>query len=131
MSTPVPSQHRTSAEALARFSASQIQQAGNRYTPCVDPSAPNLRINDLFVALDNAACGEAALRRFTDFHIRLREATAKVEHYSQDKRALNRYLDTVSVLPTSLLPRLRLGDSSAKVDWQTALNAIENRLGED
>jgi len=57
------SAHETLLAALLSLSKEQIQQAGHRYTPGVDPDAPNLRIESLFSAIENVACGAAALAR--------------------------------------------------------------------
>ena len=46
--------------ALTSLSKDQIKQAGQRYTPGVDPNAPNLRIESLFTAIENVACGAGA-----------------------------------------------------------------------
>jgi len=129
---PTPTLTKSSPEeAFARFSSTQIQQAGNRYTPGVDPSAPNLRIKDLFVAIDNAACGEAALQRFAEVNAHLQESVKRVEHCSQDRKALSSCLVALGDLPSNLISRFKIGDAGASVVWQTALQTIENLLGKD
>jgi hypothetical protein len=117
--------------ALERFSEEQVRQAGQRYSPGVDPRAPNLRIARLFTAIENAACGPGAQRRFQSFLEALSEAWRQAEHCSQHQSAIKAYIDEIRASVPDAIPRLRARDTTAAADWIGRLSAIEATLQRD
>src|SRR4051812_35293897 len=69
--------------ALTALDKDQIQQAGHRYTPGIDPQAPNLRIESLFTAIENVVCGAGALVRFQSILHAFSEAWDRAKYCSQ------------------------------------------------
>ena len=60
----MPLTHERFLDVLINHNTEQIRQAGQRYTPGIDPQAPNLKIVSLLTAIENVACGIGALARF-------------------------------------------------------------------
>ncbi len=83
--------------ALTSFSKEQIKQAGQRYTPGIDPQAPNLRLESLFTAIENVACGARALARFHSILTTFSEAWDRTKHCSQRRDALQMLADDARV----------------------------------
>src|SRR6185437_5962052 len=94
-------------DALERISKGQIQQAGHRYTPGVDPRAPNLKIVSLVTAIENAACGVGAQARFSSFLEELSDAWGRAAHCSQDRDAIQAQIDNARAAVIAQMPRLR------------------------
>ncbi|RVT82451.1 hypothetical protein [Inhella crocodyli] len=117
--------------ATVGLSKRQIQQAGQRYTPGIEPGAPNLRIEALSIALDNVACGAAAQARFDRV----------LEHFSEEwKRAKSSSLRAADIDPlmaaaTAFVPammtRMLLRDATAGDEWSAHLSGIKALLLED
>ena len=116
---------------LAAFSKEQIQQAGQRYTPGVDPQAPNLKIESLVTAIENAACGSSALARFKSFLSSLSEAWDRARYYSQRAGEIQGQVDAAVAFLLPMMERLRARDASAGEEWRGRLLTIDSELSAD
>ena len=116
---------------LAAFSKEQIQQAGQRYTPGIDPEAPNLRIESLITEIENAACGSGAVARFRSFLSSLSEAWDRAKHSSQRAGKIQGHIDAVATFLSPMMERLRARDASAGEEWSVRLSAIDSELSAD
>lgn len=119
------------SEALATLCRDQIRQAGQRYTPGIDPSAPNLRIAALSTAIDNVSCGDAALARFQSILEEFTEAWKRAKSHSQRPAEIDKLLAAAGASLPSMLDRLRLGDATAGDEWAALLSQIETSLMAD
>lgn len=120
--------HKQFLEALTDLSKDQIQQAGQRYTPGIDPKAPNLRIESLFTAIENVACGAGALARFQSILDEFSEAWGRAKHCSQRPDALQLRADDARACLSPLMNRLRACDTGAGEEWSGRLSGIESDL---
>ncbi len=123
--------HESLLAALTRLSKDQIQQAGNRYTPGVDPNAPNLRIESLFTAIENVACGASALARFHATLDEFAEAWDRAKRSSQRTDALQVRADDARAFLPRMMSRLRARDPSAADEWSAHLSGMETDLAAD
>lgn len=128
--TPLPSDE-TFLPRLTAFSKEQIQQAGQRYTPGIDPQAPNLRIESLVTAIENAACGSGALARFKSFLSSLSEAWDRARHSSQRAGEIQGHIDAAAAFLLPMMERLRARDASAGEEWSSRLSTIDSELSAD
>ena len=117
--------------ALTALSKEQIQQAGQRYTPGVDPLAPNLKIKSLFTAIENIACGERARARFQSVLEAFSETWGRAKGCSQRPKAIQQQADAASAFLSPMMARLRRGDSGAGEEWFNLLTGIESNLEAD
>jgi hypothetical protein len=127
----MPEVIRSFSEALTRLSRGEIQQAGQRYTPGIDPKAPNLRIESLISAIDNVACGEKALTRFQSIFVEFSEAWDGAKHSSQRRDAIQTQTDAAIAFLSPMMDRLRARDGKAGEEWSDRLAAIDSDLSED
>ncbi|MEK0363875.1 hypothetical protein [Pseudomonas sp. CBC3] len=116
---------------LKTLSKDQIQQAGHRYTPGVDPEAPNLRIESLFSAIENVACGAGALARFQSTLDAFSEAWTNAKRSSQRPDALEARLDDARAFLLPMMNRLRQCDATAGEEWSDRVIGIEAELSAD
>lgn len=116
---------------LSRLSRDQIKQAGQRYTPGIDPKAPNLRIVSLITAIDNVACGLGAIARFESFVEKLSKAWGLAKHSSQRRDAIQTQIDEARTALIPMMTRLRGRDVTAADEWTARLFAIEKNLEHD
>ncbi len=117
--------------ALNRLSRDQIRQAGQRYTPGVDPGAPNFKIASLVTAIDNVACGLSALARFRSFVEKFSKAWDLAKHSSQRQDAIQAHIDEANAALNTMITRLRGRDVIAADEWVARLSAIEESLQDD
>lgn len=118
-------------ESLSNLSKDQIRQAGHRYTPGIDPQAPNLRIDSLFTAIENVACGAGAIARFQSVLASLSEAWNRAKYCSQRRDAIQALADdALASLPT-MMDRLRACDPEAGKEWSDRITDIESELDKD
>lgn len=117
--------------ALTALSEDQIRQAGQRYTPGIDPQAPNLRIESLFIAIENVACGEGARVRFQSMLNALSDAWKHAKHCSQRPDILQRRVDDARAFLSPMIIRLRARDARAGEEWSDLLSGIESDLMAD
>src|SRR3546814_579469 len=117
--------------ALANLCRDQIHQAGQRYTPGIDPSAPNLRIAALFAAIENVACGDAAQMRFQSVLDEFAEAWSRAKHHSQRPRKIERLANAAAASLSAVMGRLRSRDTTAGDEWADRLSQISASLMED
>ncbi len=118
-------------DAIERICKGQIQQAGHRYTPGVDPRAPNLRIVSLFTAIENAACGIGAQARFQSCLDELSNAWDRAKYCSQDRDTIQAQIDEARAALVTQMPRFRSRDGSAADEWIARLFIIEAALNVD
>ncbi len=111
-------------DALRRYNAKQIQLAGQRYTPGVEPGAPNLTITSVLTAVANVACSPAAKERLSQFVAVLTEDWGRAKHSCETQEKIQRAIDALSALVDSALPRMCAREASALDDWKTLLSSI-------
>ena len=117
--------------SLTALSKDQIQQAGQRYSPGIDPNAPNIKIDSLFSALENVACGAGAQARFQSVLDEFFEAWDRAKHCSQRRDVVQRRADDARCFLAHLMNRLRAGEESAGGEWSNFLSSIESDLSKD
>ncbi len=124
----MPPDNESFLAALTALSKDQIRQAGQRYTPGIDPKAPNLRIESLFTAIENVACGAGALARFQTILDAFSEAWSRAKHCSQRPEALQAKANDACAFLPPMMDRLRARDAGAEKDWSDRLADIESAL---
>ena len=120
--------HDSFLATLTALSKDQIRQAGQRYTPGIDPHAPNLRIESLFAAIENVACGEGARGRFQSVLDAFSEAWDRAKHCSQRPDVLQQRADDARAFLSPMMDRLRAREASAGEEWSDLLCSIESDL---
>jgi hypothetical protein len=124
----MPAVHESFFAALSGLSKDQIQQAGQRYTPGIDPEAPNLKIESLFTAIMNVSCGEEALARFHTILNAFSKAWNAAKNCSQRPGALQVLTDDTQAFLAPMMVRLRARDAEAGAEWLARLSGIESEL---
>jgi hypothetical protein len=124
----MPLPHEQFLAALTRLSKEQIRQAGHRYTPGIDPQAPNLRIAPLFSAIQNVACGASALARFETALKELSNAWGGAKHCSQKPDDIQAHMDDAHASLAPMIGRLRTRDTRAVEEWVQRLAGLEADL---
>lgn len=117
--------------AATSLSKRQIQQAGQRYTPGIEPGAPNLRIEALSTALDNVACGAAARARFDAVLEKFSEGWKRARSSSQRAAEIESLMAATAEFIPALMHRLYSQDTAAGDVWSSHLSGIEALLLED
>ena len=117
--------------SLVALSDDQIQKAGHRYTPRIDPDAPNLKIDSLFTAIENVACGDKARKRFQTMFDDLIDAWNKAKHCSQRADLVQKQLDEVQDFFSPMIERFRARDALVGEKWSSILSSIEDNLVKD
>ncbi len=117
--------------ALASLCRDQIHQAGQRYTPGIDPNAPNLRIAALSTAIDNVSCGDAARVRFQSILDEFAEAWKRAKPHSQGPTEIEKLIDAARASLPTTMDRLRLRDVTAGDEWTELLSQIDASLKAD
>lgn len=120
--------HESFLAALTSLSKDQIRQAGQRYSPGIDPKAPNLRIESLFTAIENVACGAGALARFQSILDALSVAWDRAKFCSQRPDALQVRVDDARAFLSPMMDRLRARDAGVGEEWSDLLSCIESEL---
>ena len=120
--------HEQFLAALNKLSKNQIREAGQRYTPGIDPKAPNLRIASLFTAIENVACGTGALARFQSIIDAFSEAWDRARHCSQRRDAIQVRMDNARASLSPMMDRLRAREGGAGEEWADRLSGIEFEL---
>src|SRR6185312_12807596 len=110
--------------ALQRFNGNQIGLAGQRYTPGIEPGAPNIRIAPLLTAIDSLACGPAALSRFREFVNEVLEAWRRAKHACERHHDIQAKIDALGASVSPLLTRMRARDISALEEWRNSLTGV-------
>lgn len=117
--------------SLADLCNEQIRQAGQRYTPGVDPQAPNLRVASLFTAIENLACGRGALARFQTVVDDLSKAWDQAKSSSTQPVAIQLRVDATRAALLPMIVRLRARDLTAGEEWVELLTGLETALLSD
>lgn len=117
--------------ALASLCRDQIHQAGQRYTPGIDPSAPNLRIAALSTAIESVACGDAAQARFQSVLDQFAEAWERAKPHSQGAEMIEDLVDAAGASLPTMMGRLRLRDATAGDEWANRLKELDACLMQD
>lgn len=120
--------HERFLAALTDLNREQIRQAGQRYTPGIDPRAPNLRIASLFTAIENVACGAGALARFQTVLEELSEAWDRAKHCSQQRDVVQSRIDDARASVVPMMTRLRVRDARAGEEWVERVAGLETDL---
>lgn len=111
-------------DALARFNARQIQLAGQRYTPGVEPGAPNLVVAPLLTAVESVACGPAAKERFHIFVTALIKDWDRARGACETREEIQLAIDALSALINTVLPRMCARDVTALDAWKAHLYSL-------
>lgn len=127
----MPITHELFIASLTDLSKEQIRQAGQRYTPGVDPRAPNLRVASLFKAIENVACGAGAQTRFQSVLDELSEAWDRAKYCSQQREAIQAHVDEARASLLPMMARLRTRDARAGDEWVERLTGLEADLLSD
>jgi hypothetical protein len=114
--------------SLNQFNSKQIKLAGQRYTPGVEPGAPNLKIESLLTAIESVTCGQEAKERFSRFIVALIEAWGRAKSSCEKRDNIQIEVDALSVFADTLLPRMLAKDTTALDDWGTKFALISNAL---
>ena len=122
------SSHGSFFSALTALSRDQVHQAGQRYTPGIDPHAPNLRIESLFAAIENVACGAGARARFESVLDAFFQAWDRAKVFSQRPDVLQQQADDARVFLSPMMERLRARETGAGEEWSDRLTNIESDL---
>lgn len=122
------SAHESFLAALTGLCKDQIRQAGQRYTPGIDPQAPNLRIESLFTAIENVACGAGAFARFESILDAFSEAWKRAKYCSQRPDTLQARADDARTFVSPMMDRLRARDAGAVEEWSERLSGLESEL---
>ncbi|MFJ2994164.1 hypothetical protein [Pandoraea sp. NPDC087047] len=109
----------------------QIRQAGQRYTPGIDPNAPNLRIAALSIAIDNVACGDAARTRFQLVLDEFADAWNRAKRHSQIPTEIEHLVGLARTSLPTMMNRFRSRDATAGAEWTDWLSQIETCLVKD
>ena len=120
--------HDSFLAALTALSKDQIRQAGHRYTPGIDPHAPNLRIQSLFTAIENVACGAGARARFQSVLDEFSKAWDRAKRCSQRPDVLQHRANDARAFLVPMMDRLRAGEAGAGEEWSDLLSSIEADL---
>ncbi len=96
--------------------------------PGIDPHAPNLRIESLFAAIENVACGSGARARFQSVLDAFSDAWDRAKHCSQRSDVIQQRADDARVFLSPMMDRLRAGESAAGEEWSDLLASIESGL---
>ncbi|MYA67891.1 MAG: hypothetical protein F4Y22_11655 [Gammaproteobacteria bacterium] len=127
----ISASHDTFLSALSTLCKDQIQQAGHRYTPGLDPQAPNLEIESLLTAIENVACGTGARKRFESALNAFSEAWDHAKHCSQRPSEIQQRVDEAQTFLSPMMDRLRMRDAGAGEEWSKILSGIESDLFAD
>lgn len=114
--------------AVTDLSREQVRRAGQRYTPGIDPQAPNLRVASLFTAIENVACGAGAQARFQAVLDELSEAWERARHCSQRRDAIQARMDDARASLVPMMARLRARDIRAGEEWVARIAGVETDL---
>jgi hypothetical protein len=121
--------NRITLAALKRVNQASIQHAGPRYTPSIDPNAPNLEIRPLVNAIEALAHSTAYRQRLQELGARLRSAWKKAP---AEIRSLFSKSVAASELCAALIEQLRKekpGLSSVTLrQIRRALRTVQARL---
>ena len=109
--------HDSFLAALTALSKDQIRQAGHRYTPGIDPHAPNLRIASLFTAIENVACGAGARARFQSVLDEFSEAWGHAKRCSQRPDVIQQRADDARAFLSPMMDLLRAREAVAGEEW--------------
>lgn len=97
----------------------------------MDPHAPNLKIESLFTAIENLACGEGALARFQSILDAFSKDWDFAKHCSQRPNSIQVRVDDARAFLLPMMDRLRARDAGAGEEWLDRLSGIESELVAD
>jgi hypothetical protein len=114
--------------ALEHFNTKQIQLAGQRYTPGVEPGAPNLQVVTPLTAVEGVGCGLKAQERLVSFVDAFIDVWDRAQHSCETREQIQQAIDALGPLVGTLLPRMRARDATAPDDWTAYLASIKAHL---
>jgi hypothetical protein len=117
--------------ALNSLCRQQVAQAGQRYTPGIDPDAPNLSVGAMQIAMSAIGCGSKAKERFDSVLEALSEAWTGCKQYSQRVDAIDSAISNARASLAPTLSRIRACDASAAYEWAEQVGRILSLLSED
>lgn len=116
---------------LTSFSLCQISQAGARYTPGIDPDAPNIANEALITDLNHLACGSEVQDRCAEaaeaIKGRWRSARTAFENATTTDASVANLLALLRDAPA----RIRNGELALKEDIVMSLKAISAAIGSE
>lgn len=110
--------------ALRGFNERQIQLAGQRYTPGVEPGAPNLIVATLLTAVEGVSSGPAAKKRFSQFLAGLRRDWDRAKYACEQREHIQAAIDALKGLVDTSVPRMCARDTAAIEEWNASLSTI-------
>lgn len=119
----------TALAALSGFTRAQISLAGARYTPGVDPAAPNIQNEALFRALNHLTCGPEVVAAFAGIHKELGERWSRSRRACDQTGRFDELVKTLSdPLPTAA-ERLRGGVEQVYTSFIASMKELAAELG--
>jgi hypothetical protein len=113
---------------LRAFNLSQLQSAGARYTPGIDPNAPNLEIMPLLRAIHCISCGSELIDELNSFVTQLNDKWNLAKRCCEDSQQLQSLVEQVSIHATAMVQRIRGGNSKLLDKYLEALKMLESIL---
>ena len=124
--------HKSFSVALTAFSKHQIQQAGHRYTPGIDPDGAEYQESNHSSSRSRVSPAEQSLARdFSRHSTSFFEAWNRAKYCSQRAGVLQQQADDARAFLSPMLDRLRARDTGAGEEWLDFLSNIESDLSED
>jgi hypothetical protein len=126
---PSASAQQAAIAALSKFSRAQINSAGARYTPGVDPAAPNIENEALFRALAHLTCGPEVVAAFATIRKELGDRWNRSRRACEEAGRLDELVRNLcEPLPISA-ERLRGGDEQIYTTFIANMKALARDLG--
>jgi intracellular sulfur oxidation DsrE/DsrF family protein len=116
------------SNGLRKLNEFQISQAGQRYTPGIDSTAPNIEIEALIDVIENLACGEIAETRFRDFLEELKKECYPIEAFRQSVANIQGEIALAESAVPGIMSALRNGASDSADAWLDRLSRIDSQL---
>ncbi len=114
--------------ALALCNSRQIQLAGQRYTPGVEPGAPNLKVAPLLAAVESVACGLVARERFSQFASEVNKEWDRAKPSCESPHEIQNAVDALAAQVDTIMPRMCARDMTALDAWRASLSTIRVAL---
>lgn len=117
--------------SLAKFNRSQISSAGARYTPGIDPDAPNIVNEELFRALHHLACGAEVEQALEELSNNLGEGWKRSISSCESPELIEASLTAVQSYLKVSAEKLRGGEEAAYSQLLAALKDLDDKFGRE
>lgn len=101
-------------QSLKKFDQDQIMRAGARYTPSIDPSAPNIPNDALSENLYHLACGPEVDSRCSENSLNLRDRWHRARQSFDHPGKLDIEIESLTTLITNSVVRIREGEVAVR-----------------